>query len=97
MSDIIVRNQQIYMVDSAKKYVYKYIIFLSGFISQSVLNKDPTVWLDGASPPPRNISKYIKIIIAESCINDMQFVDKMIDNAREPTVNRALDGSIYPG
>ncbi len=27
-------------------------IFLDRFAGQGVLNKDPTVWLDGARPPP---------------------------------------------
>ena len=36
---------------------YAHIIFLTGSASQEVLNKDPTVWLDGARPPP-NKSNY---------------------------------------
>ncbi len=35
----MIGNQNICMVDSAKKYISKYIV---------VLNKDPTVWLDEA-------------------------------------------------
>ncbi len=46
-------NLQIYTVDSAKKYVSKYIIFQGGFASQGVLNEDTTVWLDEAKPPLR--------------------------------------------
>ncbi len=49
-----------------KKYVSKYMkiskigamlrsLFLTGFAGQGVLNKDPTVWLDGAMPPPNYI------------------------------------------
>ncbi len=47
---------QIYTVDSAKKYVSKYIIFKGGFASQEVLNEDPTVWLEEAKPPLRYLS-----------------------------------------
>ncbi len=35
---------------------YAQIIFLAGFASQRVLNKDPTVWLDGARPLPTHVS-----------------------------------------
>ncbi len=31
---------------------YAQIIFLAGFASQGIVNKDPTVWLDGARPLP---------------------------------------------
>jgi hypothetical protein len=27
--------------------------FMAGFAGQGVVNKDPTVWLDGAKPPPK--------------------------------------------
>jgi hypothetical protein len=60
---VLLRNQQIYKVHSAKKYINKYIIF------QGVLNKDPTVWLDGARPPLRYVSECIQIKIVESCIS----------------------------
>jgi hypothetical protein len=61
------------MLDSAKN---KYIIFLLGFTGQWVLYKDPTIWLDEARPPPRYISKHIKIKIAESYISEIRFGDK---------------------
>ncbi len=32
---------------------YAQIIFPASFANQRVLNKDPTVWLDGAIPPPK--------------------------------------------
>ncbi len=37
----MIGNQNICMVDSAKKYISKYIIFLAAW----VFNKDSTVWL----------------------------------------------------
>ncbi len=46
--------------------ISKYIIFLAGFANQGVLNKDPTVWLDGAGPashPPSQgtyLNSYVK-------------------------------------
>ncbi len=43
-----------------------------------VFNKDPNFWLDGARPPPKYICKYIKIKIAESYVNDIEFGDKTI-------------------
>ncbi len=49
------------MVGLAKKMVSKYIIFLAGFADQGVLKKDPTVWLEGARPTPKYISKYLKV------------------------------------
>jgi hypothetical protein len=64
------------MVDSAKKYVSKYIIFLAGFASQGVLNKDPTILTDGARTAPRYVSRYMKIKIPELYINNIQFGDK---------------------
>ncbi len=60
-------NQQIYMAELAKN------MFQASFSRQRVLIKDPTVWLDGARPPQRYIYKYMKIKIAESYINDIQF------------------------
>ncbi len=33
------------------KLSYVQIIFLASFAGQGLLNKDPTVWLDGARPP----------------------------------------------
>ncbi len=39
LASSMVGNQNIYMVDSAKKYISKYIV---------VLNKDHIVWLDEA-------------------------------------------------
>jgi hypothetical protein len=62
---------------SKKKYISKYTVYSAGFASQQVLNKYPTVWLDGTRPPPRYISKYIKINIAALYINDFQ-LDKTI-------------------
>jgi hypothetical protein len=58
---VLLRNQQIYKVHSAKKYINKFIIFQ--------LNKDPSVWLDGARPPLRYVSECIQIKIVESCIS----------------------------
>jgi len=43
-------------------------MFLAGFAGQVIPNKDPTVWLDVARPPPRYSSKYINIKKAESDI-----------------------------
>jgi hypothetical protein len=63
-------NQQIFQ-DSVKKYVSKYIIFPAGFVSQEVLNRDPTVWLDRARLPQRYICKYIKIKIPEFHMNNL--------------------------
>ncbi len=50
-------SENLLQVDSVKKYVSKFIIFLVGFASKGVLNKDPTIWLDGARSPKRYISK----------------------------------------
>ncbi len=50
----IVRNKQVYLVDSAK-YFSKYIIFKAGFAGQEVLNKDTTLGLDGARPLTKHV------------------------------------------
>ncbi len=44
-------NQQIYMVDSAKKYPFQ-VYHLSG---QGVLNRDPFAWLDVARSHPQDM------------------------------------------
>ncbi len=36
-------------------------IFPAGFAGQGVLNKDHTVWLDGARPNPKSTSKTFKL------------------------------------
>ncbi len=72
------------MVDSVKKYVSKYNILLVAFAGKGVLIKDPTVWLDGAKPPQRYICKYIKILIAQLCINDIWFGDNTIQRRKSP-------------
>jgi hypothetical protein len=59
------------MVDSVGKNVSKYIIFLFRFAGQGFLSTDPAVWVEGARPPPRCITKYLEIKIAESYINDL--------------------------
>jgi hypothetical protein len=41
------------------KYVSNYIIFLAGFASQGVLNKDPTLQQDGARPTNTCIPPYL--------------------------------------
>ncbi len=38
-----------------KNWSYAQIIFPGGFANQDILNKDPTVWLDGARPPPKYV------------------------------------------
>jgi hypothetical protein len=43
------------------------------FPGQGVLIKNPTVWIDGARPPPKNVCKFIKIKIAELYTNHVQF------------------------
>jgi hypothetical protein len=59
----------IYRVESAIKihfqvykkwenWCYGQIIFPDGFARQGVLNRDPTVCLDGARPPPKYVCKY---------------------------------------
>ncbi len=67
---------------SEKKHFSKYIIFMASFAGQGVLNKDPTVCPHGARPPPRYVSKYIEIKIAESYINDLQFGDNTIQQLK---------------
>ncbi len=59
-----------------KKYITKLIIFVAGFVSQGSLNKDDTICLNVAKPPPRYASKYIKIKIAKSYIKDVRFGNK---------------------
>jgi hypothetical protein len=49
------------------------VIYLAGFASHGVLNKDPTVWLDGARHPLRLISKNIRI---KNVIHNIQFATK---------------------
>ncbi len=44
--------------------------FWLALLGQRVLNKDPTVWLDGARPPQRYIFKNTKIKMAELHINN---------------------------
>ncbi len=44
------------MADSAEKYISKYIIFLSGFASQGILNEDYIAWLDGHRPPENTLA-----------------------------------------
>ncbi len=59
--------------------VYKITIFLSGFASQGVLDKDPTVCLDGAWIPPKYFWNYIKnSIVSKKNIIDMSFGDKTV-------------------
>ncbi len=36
-------------------------IILSGLARQWVLNKDPTVWLDGAGSPPKRTGNFLKV------------------------------------
>jgi len=40
--------------------------FESTLCQSGILNKDPTIWLDGARQPPTYISKHIKVKIIES-------------------------------
>jgi len=49
---IVLGNQQIYKVDSAKRmiYIYKYFMCPADFAVQGVINEDPSVWPDGARP-----------------------------------------------
>ncbi len=54
---VLMVSENLLQLDSVKKYVSKFIIFPAGFASKGVLNKDPTVWLDGARSPKRYISK----------------------------------------
>jgi hypothetical protein len=54
---VLTGSENLLQLDSVKKYVSKYIIFLAGFASKGVLDEDPTVWLDGARLPKRYISK----------------------------------------
>jgi hypothetical protein len=49
------------MVDSAKKYISKYIIFPPDFVGQGVQNIDPNVWLDRARPPPKSTGKFSRV------------------------------------
>jgi hypothetical protein len=56
----------------SEKNVSDYIIFPAGFTDQGVLNKDPTVWLEGARPH----LQLCKTKIAESYIKDTKFSTK---------------------
>ncbi len=55
---------------------------MAGFGSQGILNKNQTVWQDGAIPPQRYICKYIKIKIAESQVDNVCFGDKTIEQLK---------------
>ncbi len=48
---------------------YAQINFPAGFASQGGLIKDPTVWLDGARPPP-NKPKYVSARVARKQIRE---------------------------
>jgi hypothetical protein len=54
---------------------------MAGFASQGILNKNHTVWQDGAGPPQRYICKYMKIKMAELHVNDVCFGDKTIEQS----------------
>jgi hypothetical protein len=54
---VLTGSENLQQLDSVKKYVSKFIILLAGFAGKGVLNKDPTIWLDGARSPPKYISK----------------------------------------
>ncbi len=75
-----------------KKYIAKLIIFGAGFDSQGVRSKDPAICLDVAKPPPRYVSKYIKIIIAKLYIKDAWLGNKT--NQRWKLPNRFAQGII---
>ncbi len=90
-----------------KKYVSKYIkisknwsnaqiIFLPGFTSQRALNKDPTVWLDGARPPPKYSYRPIqKHLWWTGLIHPMHMLDSSTIYAVESIVSRIhLSGGI---
>jgi hypothetical protein len=57
------------MVDSVEKKCFQVYHFSTWLSQPGVLNKDPTVWLDGDTPPPSYVSKCIKIKTAEWFIN----------------------------
>jgi hypothetical protein len=63
-----------------------------------VLNEDPTVWLDGARPTPRYLSKYLGIKIAELYTNAVQYGNKMkLINSFAQGITRLLIISPYVG
>ncbi len=43
---------QFLVISSLQNWKFIETIFLAGFAGPGVLNKDPTVWLDGARPTP---------------------------------------------
>ncbi len=51
---MVVCRQKIHfkLYKDLSNYGYAQIIFPASFTSQGVLNKDPTVWLEGDRPPP---------------------------------------------
>ncbi len=57
---------------------------MASFAARGVPNKDLTVWLNGARPYSRYISKYIRIIIAESYISVIQFGNKTVQRWNMP-------------
>jgi hypothetical protein len=72
-------------VNSAKKDTFQSVsILCPAKQGGGVINKDPTIRLDGARPPQICISKYIKIKIAVSKIYHICFVDRPIEQLKFP-------------
>jgi hypothetical protein len=56
---VLLRNQQINMVDLVKNEIrFQVFHFSSRLCSQEAINKNPTVWLDGARPANTCIPPY---------------------------------------
>jgi len=50
----IISNIKVHQIGSSPNPLeLAQIIFPAGFASHGVLDKDPTVWLNGARPPPK--------------------------------------------
>ncbi len=58
-----ITDKKIHLQVYKNYWSYAQNIFPSGFAGQGVLNKDPTVWLDGARSPPKYVCKYVKIVL----------------------------------
>ncbi len=54
---------------------YAQIIFQASFAGQGILSKDPTIWLDGARPPP--VSLIMRSTISPFCkLNAYEFMSE---------------------
>jgi hypothetical protein len=64
----------------SKTILFQVYYFSCQLCQPKVFNKDPTVWLDVVRPPPRYVSKFIKIIITIMCINNIWFNAKLFSD-----------------